>query len=179
MLFRIFRRLPPPKPGTVHFGTPAIVEGAPGTSAGGERKWLGCLGWLRPSWNLKRLHRHQISYFPSTAGSYFFQVTMDIVTSLEHRFCFRFQTFKKQSVFDLALQRKRKIAPFSTATATTGQTKRWDHGCTTVPASPFSSSTASRNQVTNLRQPVEVFDAQVIVVFWWFFESLLAAPIVG
>lgn len=108
MLFRIFRRLPPPKLGTFHFGTPAIVEGAPGTSAGGERKWLGCLGWLRPSWNLKRLHRHQISYFPSTAGSYFFQVTMDIVTSLEHRFCFRFQTFKKTERFWLGFATQKK-----------------------------------------------------------------------
>lgn len=88
---------PPPKLGTFHFGTPAIVEGAPGTSTGGERKWLGCLGWLRLSWNLMRLQdgtKFPISH--PLVGLNCFQVMMGIVTSLEHRFYFRFQNFKSR-----------------------------------------------------------------------------------
>ena len=95
---------------------------------------------------------------------------MDIVTSLEHRFYFRFQNFQIKSRFWLGFVTQKSRTVWTTASGTKRQTKGWDHGCTAVPVSPFSSSTASRNQVTNLRQPVEGFwcpgSRCFLMIFW-------------
>jgi len=127
-----------------------------------------------------------------------FQVMMDIVTSLEHRFYFRFPKLQIKSVFWLGFVTQREVARFGQL-----NDKRKGETFQVIPFKlyprhlfllfllqlPRAIWWQTLGSQQNVRRKVEVFDARRIVAkesirqsipaFDVSFESLLAALIVG